>query len=87
MQIDFLLAEHQRQPVSAAIRRCELLQFHAKRITIKGGGAFYVGRGQHDMVDTLDHHIGPRFPVQGSWFLGPAQPSPNMTFRADIAIQ
>ena len=67
MQIDFLLAEHQRQPVSAAIRRCELLQFHAKRITIKGGGAFYVGRGQHDMVDTLDHHIGPRFLVLGSW--------------------
>jgi hypothetical protein len=91
MQIDLLLTENQCQSPGTAIRRHKLLQFHAKRITIKGNGAFKIRRGQHDMIDTLDHHLAPRFLATDYGFSCwprqhlPLQPYPPLIFRADVA--
>src|SRR5580765_4729501 len=55
VQVDLLAAELERQAL--LVRRAERLELHAQHVDIEVDARFLVPRGEHDVVDVVDHFI------------------------------
>src|SRR5882724_2422555 len=53
VQVDLLLAEAEREPLF--LRRLERDELHAEHFGVEADARRLVARGQHDMVEVIDH--------------------------------